>query len=202
MPLQLQDQIKSQTIGQTKHVGVCQTKPDTHALTYALKYHTINNSELTVANMSAYSTSSKTIANSSKQNESSKQMKMLLVEDSKLLRDILFDAILHLDNITVTGVAATQQQAISLLNESAFDIVLLDIELAQGNGFEVIKHIQQENYAFKQPILMMLTNHAHPHYRNLAKTLGVPYFFDKSMDFDLAIDAIELEADRFSNAHH
>ena len=201
MPLQLQDQIKSPTKGQTKHVGACQTKPDTHTLTYALKYHTIN-SELTVANMSAYSTSSKTIAKSSKQNESSKQMKMLLVEDSKLLRDILFDAIHHLDNITVTGVAATQQQAISLLNESAFDIVLLDIELAQGNGFEVIKHIQQENYAFKQPILMMLTNHAHTHYRNLAKILGVPYFFDKSMDFDLAIDAIELEADRFSNAHH
>ena len=129
-------------------------------------------------------------------------MKMLLVEDSKLLRDILLDAIGHLKNITVTGTAATQQHAISLLNETAFDIVLLDIELAQGNGFEVIKHVQHQSYAYKQPVLMMLTNHAHPHYRHLAKTLGVPYFFDKSMDFDLAIDAIELEADRFSNAQH
>ena len=102
----------------------------------------------------------------------------------------------------MTASAATRQQAIDLLNEGEFDIVLLAIELAQGNGFEVIKHLQQENYAFKQPVLMMLTNYAHPQYRSLAKTLGVPYFFDKSMDFDLAIDAIELEADRFSNAKH
>ena len=187
---------------QKKSVSICKTKPDIRALTQALKCHTINNSELTVANMSAYSTPSKKSAESSKQIKPSKQMKMLLVEDSKLLRDILFDAISHLNNITVTASASTQQQAISLLNESAFDIVLLDIELAQGNGFEVIKHIQQQNYVFKRPVLMMLTNHAHPHYRSLAKTLGVPYFFDKSMDFDLAIDAIELEADRFSNAQH
>jgi CheY-like chemotaxis protein len=190
------------TEGQSNPVGTCQTKPDTHALMHALQCLIINNSEPVVANMSAYSTPFEKNVINSKQKKLSQQMKMLLVEDSKLLRDILLDAIGHLNNITVTGTAATQQQAISLLDDTAFDIVLLDIELAQGNGFEVIKHIQQQNYAFKQPVLMMLTNHAHPHYRNLAKSLGVPYFFDKSMDFDLAIDAIELEADRFSNAQH
>ena len=187
---------------QPKFVGTCKTKPDMRMPTLALKYNTINTSEPLPAAMSVYTIPSKINVENSKQNKASKQMKMLLVEDSKLLRDILFDAISHLDNINITASAATQQQAISLLNDSEFDIVLLDIELAQGNGFEVIKYIQQENYAFKQPVLMMLTNHAHPHYRNLAKTLGVPYFFDKSMDFDLAIDAIELEADRFSNAQH
>ena len=45
----------------------------------------------------------------------------------------------------------------------------------------------------------MLTNHANAQYRRLAKDLGVKYFFDKSMDFDLAIETIELEANRFSN---
>ncbi len=191
-----------QTDGQSTSVGSCQTKPDTHVLTHALKCPIINNNELIIANMSAYSPPHKTSAKNGNQKKSSQQMKMLLVEDSKLLCDILLDAISHLNNISVIGTAATQQQAISLLNETAFDIVLLDIELAQGNGFEVIKHIQQENYAFKPPVLIMLTNHTHPHYRNLAKTLGVPYFFDKSMDFDLAIDAIELEADCFFNAQH
>ena len=32
----------------------------------------------------------------------------------------------------------------------------------------------------------------------MAKNLGVHYFFDKSMDFDLAIQAIELEAERIT----
>jgi DNA-binding NarL/FixJ family response regulator len=127
-----------------------------------------------------------------------KPMQMLLVEDSTLLRDVLIETIAHIKDVTVAGAAATQQHAISLLDSTAFDIVLLDIELAQGNGFEVIKHIQKKNYLNKTPILMMLTNHAHTYYRSLADDLGVDYFFDKSMDFDLAIAAIELEAEKFS----
>ena len=127
----------------------------------------------------------------------SKPMKMLLVEDSTLLREVLFETINSLNNLIVEGLAATQSMAIALLNEAQFDILLLDIELAEGNGFEVIKHTQKLNYPFKPPIILMLTNHAHPHYRKMAKELGVRYFFDKSMDFDLAMQAIELEADRF-----
>lgn len=130
--------------------------------------------------------------------KSVKPMKMLLVEDSTLLREVLFDTINNLKNLSVEGMAATQSKAISLLNETQFDILLLDIELSEGNGFEVIKHTQKQNYPFKSPILMMLTNHANPHYRSMAKALGVHYFFDKSMDFDSAIEAIELEAARFN----
>lgn len=129
-------------------------------------------------------------------------MKMLLVEDSTLLREVLFETINNLDNVSVNGTADTQLKAMQLLDQTQYDILLLDIELAQGNGFEVIRHIQKERYPFPPPILMMLTNHAHPHYRSLAKSLGVHYFFDKSMDFDLAIEAIEMEADRFSNSQH
>ena len=181
-------------------VGACQTKPDSDTLLAGLKYGIDYKSDCSLVRMTNYSKASENNANSN--DKLSQPMKMLLVEDSKLLSNILIDAVGHLSTITVAGTATTQQQAITLLNENAFDIVLLDIELAQGNGFEVIKHIQQQNYAHKQPLLMMLTNHAHPHYRNLAKTLGVPYFFDKSMDFDLAIDAIEFEAARFSNTQH
>ena len=126
-------------------------------------------------------------------------MKMLLVEDSNLLRELLFENINNLKNLSVEGMAATQTKAISLLNEMQFDILLLDIELSEGNGFEVIKHTKKPQYPFKSPILMMLTNHANSHYRSMAKGLGVHYFFDKSMDFDLAIQAIELEAERFNN---
>ena len=127
-----------------------------------------------------------------------KPMKLLLVEDSNLLREVLCESINSLNNLSVEGMAATQAKAISLLNEIQFDILLLDIELLEGNGFEVIKHTKKLDYAFKAPIIMMLTNHANQHYRSLAKDLGVHYFFDKSMDFDLAMQAIELEAERFN----
>jgi len=126
-------------------------------------------------------------------------MKILLVEDSLLIRAALIEMLSGAADLIVDGVAATQTSAIALLNTQPFDMLLVDIELAEGNGFEVIKHTQTESYPYKQPLYVMLTNHANPQYIKLAKSLGVQYFFDKSMDFDLAIETIELEANKFSS---
>jgi len=124
-------------------------------------------------------------------------MKVLLVEDSPLIRDTLITMLSQTQSLRIDAIAATERSAIDLLNSQQFDMLLVDIELAEGNGFEVIKHVLNAQYGFMQPIFVMLTNHAHPQYRSLAKHLGVKYFFDKSMDFDLAIETIEQEAAQF-----
>jgi len=127
-------------------------------------------------------------------------MKILLVEDSLLIRNTLIEILDNSSDLTVNGIASTQNTAIALLDEQQFDMLLVDIELAQGNGFEVIKHTQKAEYPFKEPVYVMLTNHANTQYRKLAHDLGVKYFFDKSMDFDLAIETIESEAALFSSS--
>jgi DNA-binding NarL/FixJ family response regulator len=128
-------------------------------------------------------------------------MKILLVEDSVLISDALVKILSDDNNLTVNGIATSQNSAIALLDRLEFDMLLVDIELAGGNGFEVIRHTKKSDYRFKQPVLIMLTNHANTQYRKLAKELGVNYFFDKSMDFDLAIETIELEAKKFTKKH-
>jgi DNA-binding NarL/FixJ family response regulator len=130
--------------------------------------------------------------------KASTSMKVLLVEDSILIRNALIEILNSNGNLTVNGMAATQSSAINLLDEQQFDMLLVDIELATGNGFEVIRHTQKASYPFKPPVLIMLTNHANTQYRKLAKELSVHYFFDKSMDFDLAIETIEFEAEKFA----
>jgi DNA-binding NarL/FixJ family response regulator len=127
-------------------------------------------------------------------------MRVLLVEDSVLIRNALMEMLVDSHDLTIEGIAATQKTAIELLDERQFDMVLIDIELAEGNGFEVIRHTQRDNYPYPQPVAVMLTNHAYPQYRALAKNLGVKHFFDKSMDFDLAIETIETEAANFSRS--
>ena len=127
-------------------------------------------------------------------------MKVLLVEDSALLRDVVAESFKDCKQISIGQFSATQSKAIELLDTEQFDMLLVDIELAEGNGFEVIKHTQASNYPFKAPILVVLTNNAHPHYRKFANELGVDYFFDKSMDFELAIEIIISEAEKFSLA--
>ena len=125
-------------------------------------------------------------------------MKILLIEDSALISDALVKILSDDKNVIVSGIAKTQSEAIALLDNQQFDMLLVDIELAAGNGFEVIRHIHNVDYPFKLPILIILTNHANSQYRKLAKELGVNYFFDKSMDFNLAIETIEFQAKEFT----
>lgn len=125
-------------------------------------------------------------------------MRVLLVEDSKLIRNTLISVLSSTQNLVIEAFADTQKSAIALIDHERFDMLLVDIELADGNGFEVIKHALAQPFTSKPPVIMMLTNHTHTQYRKFAKHLGVKYFFDKSLDFDLAIETIEHEAELFS----
>ena len=62
-------------------------------------------------------------------------MHILLVEDDAQIVDAL-STLLESEGFTVTS-CATQDAACDLLAQSTFDIALLDITLAQGNGFAV-----------------------------------------------------------------
>lgn len=133
----------------------------------------------------------------SRKTSNSPSMKVLIVEDSALLREALIEILQVCPGLSFEGSASTQDEAISLLQKNHFDMLMIDIELVQGNGFEVIKATQLKTYPFPRPLYVVLTNHAHPQYREMAKQLGVNYFFDKSMDFELAIETIETEAKNF-----
>lgn len=62
-------------------------------------------------------------------------MKVLLVEDDPSIVDALKD-LLESEGFNVFA-CATQNEACNALDESDFDIALLDVTLAQGNGFAV-----------------------------------------------------------------
>lgn len=121
---------------------------------------------------------------------------VMLVEDSTLIRLALTDALSSSLVANFDGFAATATDAISSLRTRQFDMVVVDIELAQGTGFDVLRNINQTDFPYARPVSMVLTNHAHLAYKHLAQVLGVKYFFDKSMHFSEAIETIEAEAGR------
>jgi DNA-binding NarL/FixJ family response regulator len=128
-----------------------------------------------------------------------KRMRVLLVEDSKLLRDTIIESLSEYENIFVEDFAISSDEAIVLLAAKKYDMLIADIELAKGNGFDVIKFNQQHqsNLNLSPTVYVVLTNHANSYYRKTAKELGVNYFFDKSMDFEQAIESICKEASLF-----
>ena len=114
-------------------------------------------------------------------------MRLLLIEDSELLQERVLESLAELAPHLSPHTAQTQDDAIRLIGQHQYDLVIADIELAQGNGLDVIRYARTHLSPTHTPVFVVLSNHTHFHYQKIAQQLGVQYFFDKSMQFDQAI---------------
>ena len=71
------------------------------------------------------------------------ERRILLIEDSSVLSRRLVDLLSEPGRIAVAAQAATQTDAVSRLRESTYDVLVVDIELAEGNGVAVIRQARQ-----------------------------------------------------------
>lgn len=86
-----------------------------------------------------------------------------------------------LKNVEVIGQAEDGLQAIDSIRELKPDAVILDIQMPNGSGIEVLQKIKIREPA---PLIIMLTNYAYPQYRKRCMDAGADFFFDKSTQFD------------------
>lgn len=119
---------------------------------------------------------------------------ILLVEDSTLIQQTITQLLSECEALRVGDIVRTSQEAVQLLNAQSYDMVIADIELEKGTGFDVVKFINSKEFPFPKPEVVMLTNHGNSYYRSLAKNLNVKYFFDKSMQFDECIELVGMHA--------
>jgi len=117
-------------------------------------------------------------------------LRVFLVEDSSLIRERLGEDIASAGRIEVVGYAETEDAAIAALHEQQCDVIILDLDLRQGNGFEVLKSVRADP-AGPRPLVIVFTNYVYPHYRSQSVRLGADYFFDKARDFDRVREVIE-----------
>ena len=115
------------------------------------------------------------------------RMKLLIADDSRVVRERLSLLLSQLENIEIIGYAGTVQKAIDLVAELKPDLIILDIKMPGGCGIDVLENIKSNG---KGPIVMMLTNYSYPQYQKKCIDAGADYFFDKSAEFELAIDTI------------
>lgn len=113
------------------------------------------------------------------------ERRVLLVEDSVVLTRRLIDLLSEPGRIEVAAQAATQSEAVSRLQEGAFDVLVVDIELAEGNGVAVIRHARQFYPPDAQPLIVVLTNYASDFVRDHCFAAGADYFLDKMRDIAL-----------------
>jgi two-component system, OmpR family, response regulator len=116
---------------------------------------------------------------------SAAERRILLIEDSAVLTRRLVDLLSEPGRVEVAAQATTQTEALLRLQESAFDVLVVDIELAEGNGVAVIRQARQLYPPDAQPLIVVLTNYASDFVRDHCFAAGADYFLDKMRDIGL-----------------
>lgn len=120
-------------------------------------------------------------------------IKVIIVDDHSVVREGVKRIISDAENITVAGEAATGAEALQALAVKACDLVLLDLNLPDINGFEVLRAIKE-----KEPHLPVLVLSMFPEEDYAMRSLreGASGYLNKGSLPDELIRAIQTA---FSN---
>jgi DNA-binding NarL/FixJ family response regulator len=113
---------------------------------------------------------------------SSRNLSILLVEDSRVLAERLRETLLSIPGVQLAGTVDSEAEAVEALRRHPVDVVLLDLHLRQGTGFGVLRAVPPDQA--KRVVFIVLTNYDLAEYRRAASALGVRHFLDKLRDFD------------------
>jgi DNA-binding NarL/FixJ family response regulator len=108
-------------------------------------------------------------------------LRVFLVEDLPMVRNRVIESLDEIDGLELAGFAEGEESALAWLRSHPCDVVILDLELRQGNGLGVLKAL-----AAHEPkpglVKIVYSNHTGANVRNAAARLGASYFFDKTLD--------------------
>jgi len=126
--------------------------------------------------------------------QAARAMRVFVVEDSPAVRERLEAMLGEIEGTQTVGVAAEAQSAIEAIRAVRPDVVLLDLHLAEGNGFEVLRALRAQDAPTASVDVFVLSNLSAAPYRRNAERFGVQGFFDKSTEFGPMRDALAARA--------
>jgi DNA-binding NarL/FixJ family response regulator len=108
-------------------------------------------------------------------------MKILIVDDLKLIRDLIRTMVSRLPFISAIEEAEDVPQALLAADRLQPDVVTLDMQLPGGSGLDVLRVLKQAN---RGPTVIVVTNQADPQTRQACMAAGASFFLDKSLDME------------------
>ncbi len=108
-------------------------------------------------------------------NTNMNKMKLLIVDDEQDLCRILADR-LHIQYGIQPDVAYSGDEALEKVKTTAYDVVILDIEMPGIDGMETLKRIKEINAKIQ---VVLFTGHGSEETKQLSTVLGAFSYVDK-----------------------
>jgi len=127
------------------------------------------------------------------------RLRVALVDDSERIRARLAEMLADIANVEIAFAADTEGEAVRLMAQEGWDVLILDLQLREGTGLGVLKAMQGLR-GQDDRVAMIFTNYGFRQYRERTMALGADYFFDKARDFDALREAVTTLAARAAAA--
>lgn len=119
-------------------------------------------------------------------------MKILIVDDSDLIRSNLIKLFRFADDSFEIHEAEDTGKAINTLIEINPEVIIIDLRLPGGNGYEVLSAAKEAQI----PLKIVLTNYFYEMHESRSYDLGADHFFDKSDEYTKLLDIIREFRDK------
>lgn len=118
-------------------------------------------------------------------------MKVLVVDDSELIRSRLIGLIERIPGIQPVAIADSRHQALYVGSYFQPDLIVLDLNLPDGNAVRIIPQLKRMRDGLR---IAVLTNDADDYNRQCCAQAGADWFFDKSTEFEQLLTLLHEQA--------
>ena len=119
--------------------------------------------------------------------ETSAKVRVMIADDSTPIRERLAALLCEIPGVVVIAETSDVRATMDGVLDLVPDIVLLDINMPGGTGFDVLEHIRIQGLA---TLAVVITTHEETEYEIRARESGAAAFFNKSRDFIAAAEFV------------
>jgi CheY-like chemotaxis protein len=110
-------------------------------------------------------------------------LRVLIAEDSKPIAEMLSELLAQQGRVEVVGAAASETGVVEAIRDLHPDVVVLDLQLAEGSGTGVIRAVRADP-AIAATRILVTSNHVSAPMKAGCLELGADDFYDKVKELD------------------
>ena len=118
---------------------------------------------------------------------------ILIVEDEANIRRVLRKILIDIDKSIIVSEAVDGVEAISMVSENTYDLILCDIKMPKKDGIEVLEYIQKVS---TQTAVVMISGHGDLDTAVKAMRMGAYDYISKPPDLNHLLQTINAALQR------